>query len=142
MNRLTLLLLGLLTGCTVWPPAADEPPSIPSLYAETMVTDSLKLLMKTYPPAHTHFTVLIHNDDFGHAFIQQLRAQGYGVQEYGVSPQVSEAPHATIDVRYTLSGHNAEDYWLKLTLNTTTFSRLYHRHNGTLQPRSCWSGVH
>lgn len=104
---------------------------------EALSEDSVKMIEKNFPPAHTKFFNRIPNkqlqtDVYGASLVKSLRKKGYAVSA------VADDEYKYL--RYTVSQPNIDTYQVELNIGNEQFCRSYVKHKGnTVVPLSSWT---
>ena len=104
---------------------------------EALSEDSVKMIEKNFPPAHTKFFNRIPNeqlqtDVYGASLVKSLRKKGYAVSA------VADDEYKYL--RYTVSQPNADTYQVVLNIGSEQFCRSYVKHkNNSVVPLSSWT---
>lgn len=104
---------------------------------EALSEDSVKMIEKNFPPAHTKFFNRIPNeqlqtDVYGASLVKSLRKKGYAVS--------AVANDEYKYLRYTVSQPNADTYQVVLNIGSEQFCRSYLKHkNNSVVPLSSWT---
>ena len=104
---------------------------------EALSEDSVKMIEKNFPPAHTKFFNRIPNeqlktDVYGATLVKTLRKKGYAVSA------VADDEYKYL--RYTVSQPNADTYQVVLNIGSEQFCRSYLKHkNNSVVPLSSWT---
>lgn len=104
---------------------------------EALSEDSVKMIEKNFPPAHTKFFNRIPDgqlktDVYGATLVKTLRKKGYAVSA------VADDEYKYL--RYTVSQPNADTYQVVLNIGSEQFCRSYVKHKGnTVVPLSSWT---
>ncbi|WP_295365931.1 hypothetical protein [uncultured Succinivibrio sp.] len=104
---------------------------------EALSEDSVKMIEKNFPPAHTKFFNRIPNkqlqtDVYGASLVKSLRKKGYAVS--------AVADDEFKYLRYTVSQPNADTYQVVLNIGSEQFCRSYVKHkNNSVVPLSSWT---
>ena len=104
---------------------------------EALSEDSVKMIEKNFPPAHTKFFNRIPNeqlqtDVYGASLVKSLRKKGYAVSA------VADDEYKYL--RYTVSQPNADTYQVVLNIGSEQFCRSYVKHKGnTVVSLSSWT---
>lgn len=104
---------------------------------EALSEDSVKMIEKNFPPAHTKFfnripTKQLQTDVYGASLVKSLRKKGYAVS--------AVADNEFKYLRYTVSQPNADTYQVVLNIGSEQFCRSYVKHkNNSVVPLSSWT---
>lgn len=104
---------------------------------EALSEDSVKMIEKNFPPAHTKFfnripTKQLQTDVYGASLVKSLRKKGYAVS--------AVADDEFKYLRYTVSQPNADTYQVVLNIGSEQFCRSYVKHkNNSVVPLSSWT---
>ncbi|SDZ07099.1 conjugal transfer protein TrbH [Nitrosomonas sp. Nm58] len=144
---LALSLLLLQVGCATQPYGNFiQNPSLAT--SKAMADDVTAQLMRLYPAANTQFN-LSHtvNDPFGHALIENLRLEGFAVQEATQQPiqrQKFAAPHQSetelqkgLILSYVID-RSGDLYHIKLMIDDMRLSRAFIVQADSIHPAGLW----
>ena len=104
---------------------------------EALSEDSVKMIEKNFPPAHTKFfnrspNEQLKTDVYGATLVKTLRKKGYAVSA------VADDEYKYL--RYTVSQPNADTYQVVLNIGSEQFCRSYVKHkNNSVVPLSSWT---
>ena len=104
---------------------------------EALSEDSVKMIEKNFPPAHTKFfnripTKQLQTDVYGASLVKSLRKKGYAVS--------AVADDEFKYLRYTVSQPSADTYQVVLNIGSEQFCRSYVKHkNNSVVPLSSWT---
>ena len=104
---------------------------------EALSEDTVKMIEKNFPPAHTKFfnripTDQLKTDVYGATLVKSLRKKGYAVSA------VADDEYRYL--RYTVSQPNVDTYQVVLNIGNEQFCRSYIKHKGnTVVPLSSWT---
>lgn len=100
---------------------------------EALSEDSVKMIEKNFPPAHTKFfNEQLKTDVYGATLVKTLRKKGYAVSA------VADDEYKYL--RYTVSQPNVDTYQVELNIGNEQFCRSYVKHKGnTVVPLSSWT---
>lgn len=136
-------VLLLLNGCATQPYGSFiQNPSL--VTSKAMADDVSAQLMRLYPAANTQFN-LRHtvNDPFGHALIENLRLQGFAVQEatkqhiFGAPHKPEPEPQKGLSLSYVID-QSGDLYHVKLTIDDTRLSRAFVAQADSVHPAGLW----
>ena len=140
-------VLLLLNGCVTQPYGNFiQNPSLAT--SKAMAHDVTAQLMRLYPAANTQFN-LRHtvNDPFGHASIENLRLEGFAVQEttqQSIQQQIFAAPHQPDTepsrghaLSYVID-QSGDFYHVKLMINDMSLSRAFLVQADSVHPAGLW----
>ena len=101
---------------------------------QKIVSDTVKKLTELYPPAKNRITIQEAKDTFGSSLLQELRNQGYQIQE-----QTHNSPHdpTGLELRYILD-QTGDFYRLTIMIGTDSLSHPYAEENGVILPTGYW----
>lgn len=118
-------------------------------YESQMADDSVRQLVSLYPPASTRLTMDQEApDQFGTRLIEQLRAQGYALQEAVQPPAApqSNRPSAlpeesgAASLNYVLDTVSSPNlYRVTLKVGNQTISRAYLARSNVIHPAGAWA---
>lgn len=146
-NSLIIILLLLVMGCATQPYGnfIQNPSTITS---KVMADDVTAQIVRLYPAANTQFN-LRHtvNDLFGHALIENLRLEGFAVQEAtqkSVQQQIFAAPHQPdtesqkgLALSYIID-QSGDLYHVKLMIDDMRLSRAFSVQADSIHPAGLW----
>lgn len=104
---------------------------------EALSEDTVKMIEKNFPAAHTKFfnripTEQLKTDIYGATLVKSLRKKGYAVSA------VADDEYRYF--RYTVSQPNVDTYQVVLNIGNELFCRSYIKHKGnTVVPLSSWT---
>jgi hypothetical protein len=114
---------------------------------QIMAIDTAAQIVRLYPPATTHFTLLHSvNDPFGQTLIEKLRLSGFAVQEAAepileqslfVVPQTPSELQAGIRLSYVID-QSDDLYHAKLLIDDTHLSRAFVIRADGIHPAGLW----
>lgn len=146
-NSLIIILLLLLNGCATQPYGSFiQNPS--TIYSKVMADEVTAQIVRLYPAANTQFN-LRHpvNDPFGHALIENLRLQGFAVQEatqqpiqqqiFGASRQPDTEPQKGLSLSYVID-QSGDLYHVNITIDDTRLSRAFVAQADSVHPAGLW----
>lgn len=146
-NILILALLLFLVGCATQPYGNFiQNPSLTT--SKVMADDVTAQLMRLYPAASTQFN-LSHtvNDPFGHALIENLRLEGFAIQEATqqlIQRQKLAAPHQPktesqkgLSLSYVID-RSGDLYHIKLMIDDMRLSRAFMAQADSIHPAGLW----
>jgi hypothetical protein len=140
-------VLFLLNGCATQPYGNFiQNPSLAT--SKAMADDVTAQLMRLYPVANTQFN-LRHpvNDPFGHALIENLRLEGFAVEEttqQSIQKQIFGAPHQPdtepsrgFALSYIID-QSGDLYHVKLMIDDMRLSRAFLVQADSIHPAGLW----
>ena len=142
-----MLVLLLLNGCTTQPYGNFiQNPSI--VYSKVMADDVAAQIARLYPAANTQFNLHhVVNDPFGHALIENLRLEGFAVQEatqQSIQQQIFAAPHQPdtesqkgLALSYIVD-QSGDLYHVKLMIDDMRLSRAFAAQADSIHPAGLW----
>lgn len=144
---LAVSLLLLLAGCATQPYGNFiQNPSLAT--SKVMADDATVQLMRLYRAANTQFN-LSHpvNDPFGHALIENLRLEGFAVQEATqqlIQQQIFAGPHQPetepqkgLSLSYVID-QSGDLYHIKLMIDDMRLSRAFMAQADSIHPAGLW----
>ena len=145
-----MLVLLLLNGCATQPYGSfiQNPSPIYSQYSKVMADDVTVQIVRLYPAANTQFN-LRHavNDPFGKALIENLRLEGFAVQEViqqSIQQQIFAAPHQLdtesqkgLTLSYIID-QSGDLYHVKLIIDDMRLSRAFEAQADSIHPAGLW----
>ena len=136
MTRSILVVIMLvMAGCAVTREQnINFAPNLTQESQQKIVSDTVKKLTELYLPAKNRLSVQGSKDTFGISLFQELRNQGYQIQE-----QTLNSPHdpSGLELRYILD-QTGELYRLTIMIGTDSLSRPYTEENGGILPTGYW----
>ena len=136
MTRSILVVIMLvMAGCAVTREQnINFAPNLTQESQQKIVSDTVKKLMEFYLPAKTRLSVQGSKDTFGISLLQELRNQGYQIQEQTLN---SPRDPSGLELRYILD-QTGELYRLTIMIGTNSLSRPYTEENGGILPTGYW----
>ena len=136
MTRSILVVIMLvMAGCAVTREQnINFAPNLGQENQQRIVTDTVKKLTELYPPAKTRINIQGARDTFGSSLLQELRNQGYQIQEQTLN---SLRDPSGLQLRYILD-QTGELYRLTIMIGTDSLSRPYTEENGVILPTGYW----
>ncbi|MBS0299780.1 MAG: conjugal transfer protein TrbH [Proteobacteria bacterium] len=136
-------VLLLLNGCATQPYGSFiQNPS--TLYSKVMADDATAQIVRLYSAANTQFN-LRHaaNDPFGNALIDNLRLEGFAVQEAIQQPIFTAPQQPDIDPQKGLSlsyviDQSGDLYHVKLMIGDMRLSRAFIAQADSIHPAGLW----
>ncbi len=145
-----MLVLLLLNGCATQPYGnfIQNPSPIYSQYSKVMADDVTAQIVRLYPAANTQFNLRhVVNDPFGHALIENLRLEGFAVQEatqQSIQQQIFSAPHQPdtepqkgLALSYVID-QLGDLYHVKLMIDDMRLSRAFAVQADSIHPAGLW----
>ncbi len=145
-----MLVLLLLNGCATQPYGSfiQNPSPIYSQYRKVMADDVTVQIVRLYPAANTQFNLRhVVNDPFGHALIENLRLEGFAVQEatqQSIQQQIFAVPHQLdtesqkgLALSYVVDQSN-DLYHVKLMIDDMRLSRAFLVQADSIHPAGLW----
>ena len=146
-NIFIFALLWLLGGCATQPYGSFiQNPS--TSYSKVMADEVTAQIVRLYPAANTQFN-LRHtvNDPFGHALIENLRLEGFAVQEtiqQSIQQQIFGAPHQSetepqkgLLLSYVID-QSGDLYHVNIMINDMSLSRAFLVQADSVHPAGLW----
>ncbi|CAD7741927.1 hypothetical protein LMG31886_45350 (plasmid) [Xanthomonas hydrangeae] len=156
-----ILLTVALAGCASTAQYGSFVDNAPVAFNQTMATDTVKQLVKLYPPARSRIELKQATPDaFGLALVNDLRAQGYAVVEVKPAGANTSEPAASTSVvaaagksatqpptsplsgyplRYVLDQFpDSNMYRVIVMVGSQSLTRAYVAQNNTVLPASAW----
>jgi hypothetical protein len=142
-----MLVLLLLNGCATHPYGNFiQNPSI--VTSKVMADDVTAQIVRLYPAANTQFNLRHEvNDPFGHALIENLRLEGFAVQEatqQTIQQQIFAAPNQTdtesqkgLALSYIID-QSGDLYHVKLMIDDMRLSRAFSVQADSIHPAGLW----
>ncbi|SEF84934.1 conjugal transfer protein TrbH [Nitrosomonas ureae] len=146
-NILIIILLLLLGGCASQPYGNFiQNPSI--VTSKVMADDVTIQIVRLYPAANTQFNLRhVVNDPFGHALIENLRLEGFAVQEaiqqsiqqqiFAVPNQPDTEPQKGLILSYIID-QSGDLYHVKLMIDDMRLSRAFAVQADSIHPAGLW----
>ena len=136
MTRSILVVIMLvMAGCAVTREQnINFAPNLTQESQQKIVNDTVKKLTELYLPAKTRLSVQGSKDTFGISLLQELRYQGYQIQEQTLN---SLRDPSGLQLRYILD-QTDELYRLTIMIGTDSLSRPYTEENGVILPTGYW----
>ena len=142
-----MLVLLLLSGCVSQPYGNFiQNPSI--VTSKVMADDVAAQIVRLYPAANTQFNLRhVVNDPFGHALIENLRLEGFAVQEalqHSIQQKIFAAPNqpdTEPQKGFTLSyivDQSSDLYHVKLMIDDMRLSRAFSVQGDSIHPAGLW----
>ena len=142
-----MLVLSLLNGCATQPYGNFiQNPS--TTYSKVMADDVTAQIVRLYPAANTQFNLRhVVNDPFGRALTENLRLEGFAVQEatqQSIQQQIFAAPNQpdTDPSRgHALSyiiDQSGDLYHVKLMIDDMRLSRAFALQTDNIHPAGLW----
>lgn len=148
--RLGILIFALLlAGCVTQPFGYGNFIQNPSpAHSKVMADDVTAQLKRLYPAANTQFNMLhTANDPFGHALIENLRLEGFAVQEatqQSIQQQIFAAPQQTemepqkgLILSYLID-QSSDLYHVNIMINDMRLSRAFMAQADNVHPAGLW----
>jgi hypothetical protein len=145
-----ILVLLLLSGCATQPYGSfiQNPSPIYSQYSKVMADDVTAQIVRLYPAANTQFNLRhVVNDSFGKALIENLRLEGFAVQEatqQSIQQQIFAAPHQLdtesqkgLTLSYIID-QSGDLYHVKLMIDDMRLSRAFAAQADSIHPSGLW----
>ena len=145
-----ILVLLLLSGCATQPYGSfiQNPSSIYSQYSKVMADNVTAQIVRLYPAANTQFNLRhVVNDPFGHALIENLRLEGFAVQEtiqQSIQQQIFAAPNQPdtesqkgLALSYIID-QSGDLYHVKLMIDEMRLSRAFSVQADSIHPAGLW----
>ena len=142
-----MLVLLLLSGCVSQPYGNFiQNPSI--VTSKVMADDVAAQIVRLYPAANTQFNVRhVVNDPFGNALIENLRLEGFAVQEatqQSIQQQIFAAPNQPdtepqkgLALSYIID-QSGDLYHVKLMIDDMRLSRAFAVQADSIHPAGLW----
>jgi len=142
-----MLVLLLLSGCVSQPYGNFiQNPSI--VTSKVMADDVAAQIVRLYPAANTQFNVRhVVNDPFGNALIENLRLEGFAVQEalqQSIQQQIFAAPSQPdtesqkgLALSYIID-QSGDLYHVKLMIDDMRLSRAFSVQGDSIHPAGIW----
>ena len=142
-----MLVLLLLNGCATQPYGSlFQNPSI--VTSKVMADDVTAQIVRLYPAANTQFNLRhVVNDPFGHALIENLRLEGFAVQEaiqqsiqqqiFAVPNQPDTEPQKGLILSYIID-QSGDLYHVKLMIDDMRLSRAFSVQADSIHPAGLW----
>ena len=142
-----MLVLLLLNGCVSQPYGNFiQNPSI--VTSKVMADDVAAQIVRLYPAANTQFNVRhVVNDPFGNALIENLRLEGFAVQEalqQSIQQQIFAAPSQPdtesqkgLALSYIID-QSGDLYHVKLMIDDMRLSRAFSVQGNSIHPAGLW----
>ena len=146
-----MLVLLLLNGC-VSQPYGNFIQNPSTTYSKDMADDVTAQIVRLYPAANTKFNLRhVVNDPFGHALIENLRLEGFAVQEaiqqsiqQSIQQQIFAAPHQPdtesqkgLALSYIVD-QSGDLYHVKLMIDDMRLSRAFAAQVDSIHPAGLW----
>ena len=142
-----MLVLLLLNGC-VSQPYGNFIQNPSTSYSKDMADDVTAQIVRLYPAANTQFNLRnVVNDSFGHALIENLRLEGFAVQEatqQSIQQQIFAAPHQPdiesqkgLILSYIID-QSGDLYHVKLMIDDMRLSRAFSVQGNSIHPAGLW----
>jgi len=144
-NSIFILMLALLllNGC-VSQPYGNFIQNPSTTYSKVMADDVTAQIVRLYPAANTQFNLRhVVNDPFGKALIENLRLEGFAVQE-AIEQPIFAAPHqpdTEPQKGFTLSyiiDQSGDLYHVKLMIDDMRLSRAFAVQADSIHPAGLW----
>ena len=146
-----ILVLLLLSGCATQPYGSfiqDPSPIYSHQYSKVMADDVTAQIVRLYPAANTQFNLRhVVNDPFGHALIENLRLEGFAVQEavqQSIQQQIFAAPNQPdtesqkgLALSYIVD-QSGDLYHVKLMIDDMRLSRAFAVQADSIHPAGLW----
>ncbi|WP_350135715.1 conjugal transfer protein TrbH [Nitrosomonas sp.] len=145
-----ILVLLLLSGCATQPYGSfiQNPSSIYSQYSKVMADNVTAQIVRLYPAANTQFNLRHEvNDPFGKALIENLRLEGFAVQEtiqQSIQQQIFAAPNQPdtesqkgLALSYIID-QSGDLYHVKLMIDDMRLSRAFAAQADSIHPAGLW----
>ena len=143
-------ILLLLNGCAAQPYGSfiQNPSPLYSQYSKVMADDVTAQIVRLYPAANTQFNLRhVVNDPFGHALIENLRLEGFAVQEaiqqsiqqqiFAVPNQPDTEPQKGLILSYIID-QSGDLYHVKLMIDDMRLSRAFSVQGNSIHPAGLW----
>ena len=142
-----MLVLLLLNGCATQPYGSFiQNPSI--VTSKVMADDVAAQIVRLYPAANTQFNLRhVVNDPFGNALIENLRLEGFAVQEalqQSIQQQIFAAPNQPdtesqkgLALSYIID-QSGDLYHVKLMIDDMRLSRAFNVQGDSINPAGLW----
>ena len=142
-----MLVLLLLNGCASQPYGNFiQNPSI--VTSKIMADDVTAQIVRLYPAANTQFNLRhVVNDPFGHALIENLRLEGFAVQEalqhsiqqksFAAPNQPDTEPQKGFTLSYIVD-QSSDLYHVKLMIDDMRLSRAFSVQGDSIHPAGLW----
>jgi len=146
-NSLIIILLLLVKGCATQPYGSFiQNPS--TIYSKVMADEVTAQIVRLYPAANTQFNLRHEvNDPFGRALIENLRLEGFAVQEatqQSIQQQIFAAPHQPdtepqkgLALSYVVD-QAGDLYHVKLMIDDMRLSRAFAIQADNIHPAGLW----
>ncbi|PXW84987.1 conjugative transfer protein TrbH [Nitrosomonas sp. Nm84] len=138
-----MLVLLLLNGC-VSQPYGNFIQNPSTTYSKVMADDVTAQIVRLYPAANTQFNLRhVVNDPFGNALIENLRLEGFAVQEviqqpiFAVQHQPDTEPQKGLTLSYILD-QSGDLYHVKLMIDDMRLSRAFAVQADSIHPAGFW----
>lgn len=138
-----MLVLLLLNGC-VSQPYGNFIQNPSTTYSKVMADDVTAQIVRLYPAANTQFNLRhVVNDPFGKALIDNLRLEGFAVQEaiqqpiFAVQHQPDTEPQKGLTLSYILD-QSGDLYHVKLMIDDMRLSRAFSVQADSIHPAGLW----
>ena len=142
-----MLVLLLLNGCATHPYGNFiQNPS--TTYSKDMADDVTAQIVRLYPAANTQFNLRhVVSDPFGHALIENLRLEGFAVQEatqqsiqhpiFAALHQPETEPQKGLALSYIID-QSGDLYHVKLMIDDMRLSRAFAVQADSIHPAGLW----
>ena len=142
-----MMVLLLLNGCATQPYGNFiQNPSI--VTSKVIADDATAQIVRLYPAANTQFNLRhVVNDPFGHALIENLRLEGFAVQEatqQSIQQQIFAAPNQPdtesqkgLALSYIVD-QSGDLYHVKLMIDDMRLSRAFSVQGDSIHPAGLW----
>jgi len=142
-----MLVLLLLNGCATQPYGNFiQNPSI--VTSKVMADDVTAQIVRLYPAANTQFNLRhVINDPFGNALIENLRLEGFAVQEaiqqsiqqpiFAALHQPDTEPQKGLSLSYVID-QSSDLYHVKLMIDDMRLSRAFAVQADSIHPAGLW----
>ena len=142
-----MLVLLLMNGCATQPYGNFiQNPS--TLYSKVMADDVTAQIVRLYPAANTQFNLRhVVNDPFGNALIENLRLEGFAVQEatqQSIQQQIFAAPNQpAIELQKGLAlsyvvDQSGDLYHVNILIDDMRLSRAFSVQADSIHPAGLW----
>ncbi|MBS0423190.1 MAG: conjugal transfer protein TrbH [Proteobacteria bacterium] len=142
-----VLVLLLLDGC-VSQPYGNFIQNPSTTYSKVMADDVTAQIVRLYPAANTQFNLRhVVSDPFGHALIENLRLEGFAVQEatqQSIQQQIFAAPNQPdtepqkgLPLSYVVD-QSGDLYHVKLMIDDMRLTRAFSVQADSINPAGLW----
>ncbi|PTQ76759.1 conjugative transfer protein TrbH [Nitrosomonas oligotropha] len=145
-----ILVLLLLSGCATQPYGSfiQNPSPIYNRYSKVMADDVTAQIVRLYQAANTQFNLRhVAIDPFGKALIENLRLEGFAVQEvtqqsiqqpiFAALHQLETEPQKGLALSYIID-QSGDLYHVKLMIDDMRLSRAFSVQADSIHPAGLW----